>query len=415
MYNPMFPAASSLGKKGASLMRLKLCVFVLSTFAILAGRSSEAQTYSVLHKFAGYPTDGAMPFGDMVQDSAGNLYGTTLYGGLDDRGTVFKIDSLGNETVLYNFSRSAPANGLEPVGGLFRDPEGAIYGTTVGGGEYGYGTIFKLDTSNNLTVLHSFDLASAGRYPSTRLVPINGTLYGTTEVFNCIEIIEGGCGVIYSLNSVNRYSVIYGFTDEADGASPGDLVRDADGNLYGDAYWNGVNLGTIFKVDMSGNFSILYAFNGETDGSAPYGRLLIDGSGVIHGVAHQLPDGASGGEVFRLDATGNFSIVHKFLGVNKGQFPEALLDVGGKLYGTTYAGGANLCSGIQQCGVFFVIGKTGQYSVLHDFDTSNGWQPFGALTLGIDGGIYGTTEQGGIRCPTFGTLNTCGIVFKYTP
>jgi uncharacterized repeat protein (TIGR03803 family) len=131
-----------------------------------------------LYLFGAYP-DGSDPRAPLIQDSAGNLYGTTFYGGLYGAGTVFKLDRTGHETVLYNFQGSN--DGANPWSGLVEDAEGNLYGTTnhAGGGCY-CGTVYKLDAQNNFSVLHTFT-GSDGQYPEAPLLFYNGALYGVTS------------------------------------------------------------------------------------------------------------------------------------------------------------------------------------------------------------------------------------------
>ena len=140
---------------------------------------AQAQTLTVLYRFSD-GTDGAAPFAGLIRDKAGNLYGTTVMGGSFGYGTVFKVDTSGNETVLHSFRNS---DGGEPFAGLVRDKAGNLYGTTTGGGFSGYGTLFKVDTSANETVLHSFTNVPDGAGPFAGLVmDKKGNLYGTTVV-----------------------------------------------------------------------------------------------------------------------------------------------------------------------------------------------------------------------------------------
>ena len=113
-------------------------------------------TETVLYSFAGTP-DGANPVASLVRDTAGNLYGTTQYGGPSGSGTVFKLDTTGKETVLYSFTGTP--DGANPVAGLIRGAAGNFYGTTYYGGTSGNGTVFKLDANGKETLLHSFLLA----------------------------------------------------------------------------------------------------------------------------------------------------------------------------------------------------------------------------------------------------------------
>ncbi len=164
-------------------------------------------TQTALYHFSGRP--GAGPYGGLVMDAQGNLYGTTNGGGTYDAGTVFKLDMAGNESILYSFS-GTNGDGSYPIAALVLDGQGNLYGTTFSGGDnscdapYGCGTVFKLDTSGNETVLHSFSGGSDGSFPYARLVlDGHGALYGTT--FNggmntCANGASGeGCGVVFKL------------------------------------------------------------------------------------------------------------------------------------------------------------------------------------------------------------------------
>lgn len=146
---------------------------------IAATKTAQAQTYtySVVYSFAGAPTDGSDPTAELVLDAQGNLYGTTYAGGIAGYGTVFKIDTTGKETVLHTFAGAAGTDGANPYAGLALDAQGNLYGTTVNGGDPscrtgGCGTVFKVDTAGNETVLYSFRVAG-GRCVSSRR-PIAG-------------------------------------------------------------------------------------------------------------------------------------------------------------------------------------------------------------------------------------------------
>jgi len=161
--------------------------------AAIGTPSAHAQTFKVLHTFGG-PGDGGIPYGGLVRDSAGNLYGTTQLGGSTANcgngcGVVFKVDKTGNETILYSFTGGA--DGWQPTAGLLRDAAGNLYGTTMLGGANcgnGCGVVFKLDTAGALTVLHNFTGGAAGGAPLGDLVRDSaGNLYGTTSA-------SGGCG-----------------------------------------------------------------------------------------------------------------------------------------------------------------------------------------------------------------------------
>jgi uncharacterized repeat protein (TIGR03803 family) len=133
----------------------------------------------VLHKFTG-GKDGSLPYADVIRDAAGNLYGTTSEGGAFDKGTVFKLDKTGKETMLYYFTGGK--DGAFPYGRLLRDGSGNLYGTSGGGGAFGKGTVFKLDaTGKKEIVLHSFAGGSDGEQPVAGLIrDAAGNFYGTT-------------------------------------------------------------------------------------------------------------------------------------------------------------------------------------------------------------------------------------------
>lgn len=138
--------------------------------------------FTVLYSFLGADSgDGAVPYGALVRDSSGNLYGTTMVGGLNNDGTVFKLDPTGSETVLYSFG-SQNGDGQEPWAGLVMDASGNFYGTTAFGGSSSNGTVFKLDSLGNETVLHSFNVGTDGSVPLTPLImDKTGALYGTAS------------------------------------------------------------------------------------------------------------------------------------------------------------------------------------------------------------------------------------------
>jgi uncharacterized repeat protein (TIGR03803 family) len=184
--------------------------------AVVLGRvvvmtpSAEAHadaTFTVLYSFKFGVTDGQSPYAGLVRDAAGNLYGTTLYGGSSSNcsggcGTVFKLDTTGKETLLHTFE-GPPADGKSPYAGLVRDAAGNLYGTTLKGGASDFGTVFKLDTTGTETVLHSFvGSPTDGQYPRGGLVRDSaGNLYGTTGNGGSSSNCSGGCGTVFKLDT----------------------------------------------------------------------------------------------------------------------------------------------------------------------------------------------------------------------
>ena len=226
-------------------------------------------------------------------------------------GVVFKVDPKGNETVLYTFTGGV--DGATPFSDVVRDEAGNLYGTTTNfwGGSSPFGTVFKLDPAGKETVLYSFTGGADGNEPFSGLVrDTDGNLYGTTAYGGDLSAcFGGGCGVVFKLDPTDQETVLYTFTAGADGAYPlssGDLVRDEAGNLYGtaasggdlSACVSGYGCGVVFKVDPTGKETVLYSFTGTPDGQAPEAGLLRDEEGNLYGTAEA--GGASGhGAVFK--------------------------------------------------------------------------------------------------------------------
>jgi uncharacterized repeat protein (TIGR03803 family) len=207
---------------------------------------TRAGKVTVLHSFQGGATDGLLPFTGVIRDSAGNLYGTTFNGGPNNAGTVFKVDPSGKETILHAFTIS---DGARVFAGLVRDNVGNLYGATEGGGPSGAGEVFKLDPSGNLTTLYTFCSQSGcadGVAPFGTLIRDGaGNLYGTTvaggDTFN---------GTVYKLDTSGNLTVLHSFNGTSDGAQVlTGLTSDNAGNLYGTASFGGAyGYGTVYKI-----------------------------------------------------------------------------------------------------------------------------------------------------------------------
>jgi uncharacterized repeat protein (TIGR03803 family) len=246
----------------------------------------------------------------LIHDSAGNLYGTTYYGGANGAGTVFKVASTGTESVLYSFTGGS--DGKWPQGRLVRDSLGNLYGTTYGGGLmncdgglHGCGVVFKLDTTGMETVLYSFTGATDGASPTAGLIRDGaGNLYGTTYAggeANCPLKGSAGCGVVFKVSKTGTMSVLHTFIN-SDGSNPAaDLIRDSAGNLYGTTkFGGGSGFGTVFKLDSAGNETTLYSFMGTPDGVAPLAGLVKDTAGNLYGTASSGGVNDAPGIVFKI-------------------------------------------------------------------------------------------------------------------
>lgn len=263
-------------------------------FVLAMATTTQGQTFTVLHSFTGSTADGANPTAGLVRDPAGNLYGTTAFGGLTNCsvfgdvgcGTVFKLDPSGNETVLHMFTG---ADGAFPAGGLLMDAAGNLYGTTVNGGSAGFcrnfgcGTVFKLDPSGNFTVLHAFVESSDGGNPTAGLIiDAAGNLYGTAGFGG-----DFGPGAVFKLDASGNETTLHSFSGP-DGREPSaPLIMDAGGNLYSTTFRGGAaDLGNVFKLDPSGNLTVLHDFTGLADGGNPAAGLIMDAAGNLYGTTN---------------------------------------------------------------------------------------------------------------------------------
>ena len=333
-------------------------------------------------------------------------------------------------TVLGRFNLS---NGADPKAPLIEDKSGNLYGTTdLGAGVNGYGTVFRLDTTGKLKTLHTFSGLFDGRYPDARLLrDAAGNLYGTASQGGNIYDCNPGCGVVFKIDSASHFSVLYRFTDGADGAYPlAELVRDSAGNLYGTASEGG-NLtnpvcvtfgngcGVVFKIDSAGTESVLYAFSGGADGLFPLSGLVMDASGDLYGTTstggNTICTGlvAGCGVIFEIDSTGAYSVLYSFTGGAQGSAPNTTMvrDKLGNLYGSTFYGGDLTCDAGVGCGTIFKLDTAGNLTTLYSFSgVPDGAFPNGLL-IDRAGNLYGTTQFGGDSI-CVSEFPGCGTIFK---
>jgi uncharacterized repeat protein (TIGR03803 family) len=292
--------------------------------------------------------DGSKPNAGLLVNANG-FYGTTMYGGINNDGTVFTIDSLGDRTTLHDFAGSDGAN---PMVTLTASNNAAIlYGTTsIGGGTLNAGTAFQIDSAGVFSKLHSFD-GTDGDYPNVSLAAgSNGNLYGATLEGGSFD--GSGTGTFYEMTPAGKVTPLHTFEPAQVAGSSGAVIEGNNGNFYGTDIGGGNGAGTIYEATPAGGITVLYTFCSLTDckdGSTPYGAMIIG-------------------------SDGNF-------------------------YGTTYAGGANTTACNGGCGTLFQITPAGKLTTLYSFcsqaNCADGSQPEGGLLQETNGTFYGTTYSGG--------------------
>jgi len=381
----------------------------------LSPSSSGSWTETTLYTFTG-PPDGWEPMG-VVRDSAGNLYGTTLYGGAYQNndcvmlpaanrrlnsppsgarpeggssfhcGSVFELSPNGDgswsETTLYNFTGGR--DGATPQGGLVFDREGNLYGTTSNGGAGQVGVAFELSPVNGgwtETVLHNFGGSSDGAFPNGNLaIDAAGNLYGTTPSGNTGTTYQNG--IVFELSSSGGTwveTVLHKFgSTKSDGLVPyAGVIVDAAGNVYGTTsaggagggYCGGFGCGTVYELTRIKNGGwrevILYAFAGTPDASSPDFPVTFGAKGSLYGAA----GGGSAtscqlfgpcGTVYKLASSGgrwHEKVLHSFAGSPDGNQTDSgvIFGPGGHVFGGTTYGGSALCTrGSNGCGVVYEV------------------------------------------------------------
>jgi len=416
--------------KSSLLARYRVFIFLGAIVAMaLVPAAEAAPREKILYRFTG-GTDGASPSSSLLLDASGNLYGTTSAGGNTIEctfytnpgcGVVFELTSSNGkwqESVLYRFQ--GEADGWAPSGNLVFDAAGNIYGTTLYGGTgtacstEGCGTLFELspngDGSWTKSVVHNFEFGVDGAFPAGLIVDSSGNLYGVTT---------SGTGTVYELSPSHegawRETVLWA----TNSASP-DLVLDG-GNLYFTQFVSGYGSGSVsevYRIRKRWQEINLYTFQGGGNGGDPATGVIFDKDGNLYGTGDQ--GGNDFGIAFELKLSASHwkeSMIYNFCSRNNcadGARPEAqlVLDQAGNLYGTTTNGGTG-CT-FPGCGVVFKLAhsKAGwMETVLHNFKSKpDGALPMEGLTLDGKGNIFGTTLTGGIAL-----YGGYGTVFEVTP
>jgi uncharacterized repeat protein (TIGR03803 family) len=431
--------ASFVGLSVAVRAVLAVFVFALTLFAAQSASSQEQVVYNFYDNGSG---TGVSPLAGLISDASGNLYGTTIYGGANGAGMVYELSPSASgwqETVLYSFITNG-IDGFFATGGLVFDAAGNLYGTTQFGGTgnctngFGCGTVFELSPSAGgswtETILHDFQGTDGWEAHAGLIRDAAGNLYGTTA--------NGGAysqGTVYELSPGTNGSwtlkTLHSFTGGSDGGAPlGGVILDAAGNLYGTTTAGGggttactYGCGTVFELSPTNSADghwtgkLLHNFSKSiADGRYPSASVVFDAAGNLYGTTSEGGGGGhfSAGIVFELTigASGKWTerILHNFNQAGQdGVNPTAsvVFDASGNLYTVTQVGGAS------GKGTVFKLAPTasGDWSetILHNFSSqgTDGYNPGAALIFDASGNLYGTTSQGG-------TYNQ-GSVFEIAP
>ena len=414
MTNPGQPPATILRNRlpwPSAFARRLLLVLTMLTMQL-----AYAQTFTVLHRFNGI--DGNLanaPILDRAGNLYGTTVegGPGEFGGF---GNVYKLSHTGSGWVfntLYDFT--AHGDGAYPDnGGVTIGPDGTLYGTASFEGVGGNGTLFNLRPPvtfcrsifcDAITLLHAFGGGNDGNGPNGNLVfDAAGNIYGTTSGGG-----DYGYGTVFQATRSGgswTETVLYSFSP-ANGINPtAGVILDSAGNLYGTTSAGGThNWGTVFELTRSGSGwreQLLYTFTNGTDGRSPAGGLVFDSAGNLYGSAQHNGQNF-GGTVFKLSPSSGgwtFTLLYSLSGL-AGPADHLTLDSAGNLYGTTYQ------DGIYEQGSVFELSPSGGgwvYTDLHDFTSGDdGALPVGAVAVDTNGNIFGTTSQG-----------VYGVIFEIT-
>lgn len=425
---------SHLLKEGRAVVNKKwsLGIVVAVTFAMFSfAAGAQAATYSVVRNLN--PNSGGdIPYGGLLMDHAGNLFGADSAGGTGNWGAIFELspNSKGgwNYTEIYDCGKTNDCS--VPVGSLVMDQGGDLYGVTY------FGNVFEIMPSGSgvwtARVIHTFGGGSDGSAPSPLILDAAGNLYGVNATGG-----QDNLGYVFELtSSIGGWSLVHlhdftgsdgaGTTNTAGGQVAG-LVWDTVGNLYGTTGLGGANsacqggCGLIFELkNESGTWTetVLHSF-GESDGANPDAQLTIDSAGNLYGTT--TSGGTKGlGVVFKLtQSSGNWTakVLHNFTGTHlDGAYPNTplIMDSAGNLYGATESGGGDLqsCQVMNDfgCGTVFELSQNGtqwKMTILHAFTgRKDGGFPGGVLR-DSSGNLYGAAQAGG--------ANAGGVLFKIVP
>ncbi|HEX4441257.1 MAG TPA: choice-of-anchor tandem repeat GloVer-containing protein [Thermoanaerobaculia bacterium] len=376
------------------IFRAALGLLPCVVLALLTPSPLSAQQYDVLHDFS--PAAGN-PTARLLLASDGNLYGTARNGGPLGRGCVFVVRISPGPSYDYEeiHSFSGP-DGLLPYAGLI-ESDGSFWGTTEAGGDFGVGTVFRIDADGTLTLVHSFTGAD-GSMPKSPLAELpDGRLFGTTSTGGV-----SGLGTIYAVSTSGGFETLHHFAGP-EGAGPwGGLTSIGGGVAYGATVYGGANSkGTVYRLEADGSVNAVHSFDDFTDGAHPFATLAWNGVDTLFGTT-QDGGGSGNGTVFSVTTDGTFTTLHA-LAPGDGGYPfgGVVRSASGALFGTTSAGGSF------GFGTLFRVDTDTTFTVLADFDRPGPTIPLAEPTLLADGTLAGTGSAGG--------AHEIGTVYAFPP
>ena len=339
-----------------------IAIAAILAYTPLAAR---AATETIIYDFKNQAS-GYLPSGPLLK-SGGKFYGVTKKGGAHNLGTLYLLTQGGGHTVLHSFAGGS--EGSSPNGTLL-NLGGTIYGTTLNGGagpncpKAGCGTVFSLFPNGTFETLHMFS-ASEGIGP-TSLTVLGGTLFGVAPMSD-----GGSCGTLFALTTAGGERTLHSFTCGADGSNPSTLIAVGTG-LYGTTVGGGAQgFGTVFTVTSDGTETVLHDFAGKQKGEHPFNQLLAVGTALYGTAGIDCSSAGYCSAVYRLDRSGQFKILHTFDSARSEGPTGGLIALGGLLYGTTAESGGSVYAMTQRGAVstIFVFNAPGQ-----------GARPFYSLT-----------------------------------
>jgi uncharacterized repeat protein (TIGR03803 family) len=374
---------------------------LLALIVSFAGHTVRAQTASALYDYGTLSGGPVSPNAPLAQGDDGALYGTSMGGGGDKGGSVYKVTTAGKLKVLYNFC--AGCSGPAPVVGLTPRLDGHFLG-------FAANTFFDISQTGNLTPFYSATTADEDGDFITLVLGPDGNFYGI------FQGSLGTCGTAFRLTAIETGAVftsLHKFDQKTEGCDPASLVLGADGNLYGTLVFDGpAGYGTVFKMTPNGKVSSLYAFDGAK--AANPVNLISGGDGNFYGTAGLVNPGV----IFKITPQGAFSSLKSLTDPEGAQY-TLMQASDGNFYGTSLTGGGDVTGGcpLPGCGYLFEITPAGDFSILYTFDSFAGMNPTSAPIQSTNGLLYGFTPVGGpFQGDSFspcGLLAGCGVLYSF--